>query len=323
MTDPTPDRPLVTFALFAYNQENYIREAIEGAFSQTYEPLEIILSDDCSSDRTFEIMQEMAEEYDGPHEVKVRRGENNQGTLAHVLSVAQLAKGKFLVVAAGDDISFPERTEVMSSAMLSAPRNVVVCSADDILFDDQGNTFDPEHDIVRRREFYSTSRCWFHGATACFRTDELSRLPMPPSKVLIEDMALMAVFKHLDKTSQRIERPLIRRRVHENNVGPIRLLQQQDQWARETRALQITARTAEAYKYAADAISFLGCDSDKLRKRSIFMQKYARWPEMSFLARGFLFPSAVSHGYAKSVLIRLPGRRVFLHIKRLISAVKA
>ena len=57
------DRPLVTFALFAYNQEKYIREAVEGAFSQTYEPLEIILSDDCSSGGTFEIMQEIAAEY--------------------------------------------------------------------------------------------------------------------------------------------------------------------------------------------------------------------------------------------------------------------
>ena len=44
----TAARPLVTFALFAYNQEKYIREAVEGAFSQTYEPLEIILSDDYS-----------------------------------------------------------------------------------------------------------------------------------------------------------------------------------------------------------------------------------------------------------------------------------
>jgi len=43
----------VTFALFAYNQEKYIREEVEGAFSQTYQPLEIIWSDDCSSDRTF------------------------------------------------------------------------------------------------------------------------------------------------------------------------------------------------------------------------------------------------------------------------------
>lgn len=55
MPDNVTDQPLVTFALFAYNQEQYIREAVEGAFSQTYKPLEIILSDDCSRDRTFEI----------------------------------------------------------------------------------------------------------------------------------------------------------------------------------------------------------------------------------------------------------------------------
>jgi glycosyltransferase involved in cell wall biosynthesis len=60
MPDNPTDRSLVTFALFAYNQEKYIREAVEGALAQTYEPLEIILSDDCSSDRTFETMREMA-----------------------------------------------------------------------------------------------------------------------------------------------------------------------------------------------------------------------------------------------------------------------
>ena len=52
MTDeaiPVTGAPLVTFALFAYNQERYVREAVEGAFAQTYQPLEIILSDDCSS----------------------------------------------------------------------------------------------------------------------------------------------------------------------------------------------------------------------------------------------------------------------------------
>ena len=78
MTHP-PDRPLITFALFAYNQEAYVREAIEGAFAQTYEPLEIILSDDCSTDRTFEIMQEMAAAYRGPHRVRVNLNPVNLG----------------------------------------------------------------------------------------------------------------------------------------------------------------------------------------------------------------------------------------------------
>lgn len=39
---PTQERPLVTFALFAYNQERFIREAVEGALAKTYSHLQII-----------------------------------------------------------------------------------------------------------------------------------------------------------------------------------------------------------------------------------------------------------------------------------------
>ncbi len=106
----TVERPLVTFALFAYNQEKYIREAVEGAFSQTYEPLEIILSDDCSTDRTFEIIQEMAAEYRGPHLVRVLQTPENVGILSHVLMRGKQASGNIIVVAAGDDVSMPDRT---------------------------------------------------------------------------------------------------------------------------------------------------------------------------------------------------------------------
>jgi len=42
------EKSLITLALVAYNQERFISEALEGAFAQTYSPLEIILSDDCS-----------------------------------------------------------------------------------------------------------------------------------------------------------------------------------------------------------------------------------------------------------------------------------
>lgn len=113
LPEGTADRPLVTFALFAYNQEKCIHEAVEGAFSQTYSPLEIILSDDRSSDRTFEIMEEMAREYRGPHLVKVRRGEVNLGTALHVSAVAKASKGRMIVVAAGDDISEALRCETI------------------------------------------------------------------------------------------------------------------------------------------------------------------------------------------------------------------
>jgi glycosyltransferase involved in cell wall biosynthesis len=110
------EKPLVTFALFAFNQEKFIREAVEGAFAQTYEPLEIILSDDCSTDRTFDIMEEMAAAYRGSHQVLTRKTVANRGTLLHVAEVAALAHGELLILAAGDDVSKPFRANTLAAS---------------------------------------------------------------------------------------------------------------------------------------------------------------------------------------------------------------
>jgi glycosyltransferase involved in cell wall biosynthesis len=116
------DKPLITFALFAYNQERFIREAVDGAFSQTYEPLEIILSDDCSTDRTFEIMKEMVAAYTGAHNIVLNRNETNLGIRNHVNKVFSLAQGELLVLVAGDDISMPQRAEIISSTYIKSER---------------------------------------------------------------------------------------------------------------------------------------------------------------------------------------------------------
>ena len=123
-----PDRPLVTFALFAYNQEKYIREAVEGAFAQTYQPLEIILSDDCSSDRTFEIMQEMAAAYEGPHEVRVRQSVVNKRLAGHISDVLEESRGDIISWAAGDDIAKANRTTLFVSKILECDDYVGVHS---------------------------------------------------------------------------------------------------------------------------------------------------------------------------------------------------
>lgn len=110
------NRPLVTFALFAYNQEKYIREAVEAAFAQDYSPLEIIISDDRSTDGTFGIISDLASDYRGPHRVVARQSAENRGSLLHVAEVAGLAKGELLVLAAGDDISKKSRVGQLAAA---------------------------------------------------------------------------------------------------------------------------------------------------------------------------------------------------------------
>jgi len=110
MSANSADRPLATFALFAFNQEAYVCEAVEAAFAQTYCPLQIILSDDCSTDKTYTMLCQMAAEYDGPHQVLVRRNDSNLGLAEHINSLVRDAAGEVIVMAAGDDISMPDRT---------------------------------------------------------------------------------------------------------------------------------------------------------------------------------------------------------------------
>jgi glycosyltransferase involved in cell wall biosynthesis len=106
-------KPLISFCILSYNQEKYIEEAIKGAFMQTYSPLEIIISDDCSTDRTVEIITKVVRDYKGEHVVKVNINKQNKGFVPHFNYVIfNKAKGDFIVVAAGDDISFSNRTEV-------------------------------------------------------------------------------------------------------------------------------------------------------------------------------------------------------------------
>lgn len=105
------DRPLITLALFAYNQERFIREALAGVFAQTYSPLQIILSDDHSSDATYAIMEKEASLYSGANKILLNRNTENLGIGRHVNKVMALAEGELVVGAAGDDVSFPNRVE--------------------------------------------------------------------------------------------------------------------------------------------------------------------------------------------------------------------
>jgi glycosyltransferase involved in cell wall biosynthesis len=95
--------------LIAYNQQHVIADAVRSVLAQTYTPLEILISDDCSPDRTFALIQQTARDYAGPHRVVLNRNERNEGISAHLSKLARMSRGKLLFVAAGDDISVPDR----------------------------------------------------------------------------------------------------------------------------------------------------------------------------------------------------------------------
>src|SRR5436305_10570563 len=103
------NRPLLTFVVASFNQEKYIEQAVRGALAQTYSPLEIIISDDCSRDRAFVIASEIISSYRGPHKVRLNRNPINLGIGGHVNRIMELCRGQLIIASAGDDVSLPNR----------------------------------------------------------------------------------------------------------------------------------------------------------------------------------------------------------------------
>ncbi len=201
------DPPMVTFAIFGYNQERFIREAVAAAFDQTYEPMEVIMSDDCSTDRTFEIMREMATTYKGPKAIIVRQTKRNSGTLLHVADVASVAKGRLVILAAGDDISKSNRTERLVSEWLSTNAWGLCSQCDRI--DEHGNVISYQQELAilssrsyRLRQYLLEDQRTFriiHGATSAYDRRVFDFLTLAPTDYILSEDGVLSVLLYLLK----------------------------------------------------------------------------------------------------------------------------
>ena len=98
-------RPLISCLLVTYNQEQWVEEALQSILAQTYSPLEIVVSDDASTDGTYPLLQRLIDAYDGPHRVVLRRNAVRRNVVGHLAEAMPSTTGELIVVAAGDDVS--------------------------------------------------------------------------------------------------------------------------------------------------------------------------------------------------------------------------
>lgn len=94
------DQPLVSVLMTAYNREYYIGEAIESVLASTYQNFELIIVDDCSTDRTVEI----AKHYQNKDSrIKLYVNEKNLGDYPNRNNAARFAKGDYIMYVDSDD----------------------------------------------------------------------------------------------------------------------------------------------------------------------------------------------------------------------------
>ncbi len=285
------DRPLVTFALFAYNQEDYIREAVEGAFAQTYSPLEIILSDDCSADRTFEIMQEMAAEYRGPHQVRVIRNHKNMGLVPHFLARCREADGSIIVVAAGDDVSYPDRVS-RHVPLYEDPSVFAVSGGFDVMDEDSEilsrNNIHPIGQPLGKKviSFFKSTRHPYiviQGSTASYRRD-VFLLPLPKTEILFSEDNLFnfLIYAH-ERRVALLEAPLIAYRAHAaalSHRGKHKpSLAEFEEGSR--KAAEKNLNKVQVYSWITEKTGGVHFDIDGMINLKLVSEQILLWPDLS------------------------------------------
>ena len=216
-----PEQPLVSFVLLAYNQENFIQEAVRSVLAQTFEPLEIFMIDDCSTDNTFSLMEKEVCEYNGEYTVKLYQNDKNIGLAASLNRAWEETNGDFLVVQAGDDVSLPERTQLLVNAWRNTEPTPDLVYSDITVVDDQGKVVESIKRLPRdlqishmlEKGMAAISGC------ACAYSRRLHHIYGPLNEKVLQEDAVYPFRAMLERGICLVEKPLVRYRIHSNNVS--------------------------------------------------------------------------------------------------------
>src|ERR1051325_4248599 len=310
MTQST-EKPLLTFGVAGFNQERFIREAVDAAFAQTYSPLEIILSDDCSEDRTFEIMCEMAKAYRGPHRIVLNRNPVRRSIGGHINRILEVSQGELIVAAAGDDISLPHRTQATYEAWEVSGRKATSIHSRIIQIDETGQSMPEvfkdevsggEGKLIEQKtqplRYVQTLEPLIYGCAHVFSRRLFDVFGNLPDEVIHEDNAI-GFRSVLAGRLLFINEPLVKYRVHSNNVyirtqkprTDLKTLErQEDRVRRGYRYREIMYRTFQLdLKTARDRALVTSAEFEQMTKEAARLEErlslMARFLDSGFMAK--------------------------------------
>jgi glycosyltransferase involved in cell wall biosynthesis len=205
----------VSAILLSYNSADFVVEAVRSALLQDCEPMELLVSDDASTDGTFALIQSELGTYRGPHRVDLFRRSTNSGSKsAHLNDAFGRTSGEIVVSFDDDDVSHPHRVRRILSAFDANPKVSAVFSDFDLI-DESGQALRTRR-VLHPSSSKNTNR-WFArvdayaaGGTLAVRRSVVDSFP-PLDPLIHEDIVLPFRASLLGEV-EYIGEPLVRAR---------------------------------------------------------------------------------------------------------------
>jgi len=190
---------LVTIGIPTYNRSSSLNAAISSVLSQSYQNIEVIVCDNCSTDDTQEVCKRWALK---DNRIKLHRQETNVGAVSNFNTIPALANGTFFMWLADDDrISSNFVTECIS--ILSSSPETTIVSGQAVFICSDGtqrptrtfkNKSSSRWSNVLRYLFFVTDNSIFYGL---MRTNDIRQIKL--KNVLAGDWLLVMRLAYLGK----------------------------------------------------------------------------------------------------------------------------
>ncbi len=148
MLDMTNLRPLVSVIIPNYNHAEYLKPRIDSVLNQTYENIEVIILDDCSTDNSANVIMHYANH---PRVKKIIFNDVNSGsTFKQWEKGISLASGKYVWIAESDDIAEPNFVESLIDILSNDyGTDIAYCGSE--LIDQNSNPLELDLDVSLRK----------------------------------------------------------------------------------------------------------------------------------------------------------------------------
>lgn len=192
--------PTVSVIIPSYNHGRFIRQCIQSVLDQTFQDFEIIITDDGSSDRSIEIIEEFVDP-----RIKLFKHLVNKGASVASNNCIINSTGKYIAMLSSDDIWYPEKLEIQVNYLEAHPEISIVFGKVDWI-DVSGNLLVagfPYKDIFNvknrtrfewLRHFFKVGNCLCHPCSLIRRDHYLEVGLLDPSFANLPDFDLWVRF---------------------------------------------------------------------------------------------------------------------------------
>jgi len=200
---------LVSVLIPVYNVENYIDRCVRSLFEQTYQNIEYIFVDDCSTDNSINILQKILEEYpDRKIQTQIITHKKNKGSATARNSGLNLAKGKYLMFADSDDYTDKHWVEYLLNHAENTKSDIVFCDYYDVYDSTATHVNQPKREkpIDYIQNMYSTGNLW--SKIYKKKLFEENSIKFPDGLDVMEDYRTNIKLFYFAKNIEHIPKPL-------------------------------------------------------------------------------------------------------------------